>query len=71
VADAFGKMATLLGVPPQALWERIPGVTAADVERWQALAEQGGALEGLMRELAGAQVPPAEPLPAGTNGSVG
>jgi hypothetical protein len=38
-ADALGKMATQLGIPPQALWERIPGVTAADVKAWKQLAK--------------------------------
>jgi hypothetical protein len=55
VADAFGKMATQLGVPPEALWERIPGVTQQDVEEWKKLAAQGGGLEGLLRELAAGQ----------------
>lgn len=34
-ADALGKMATLLGVPKQALWRMIPGVTQLDVEHWE------------------------------------
>jgi hypothetical protein len=36
--DALGKLVTMLGVPPQALWERIPGVTQQDVERWKGEA---------------------------------
>jgi Phage portal protein, SPP1 Gp6-like len=36
VVDALGKLATSLGVPPEELWERVPGVTQADVERWKA-----------------------------------
>jgi hypothetical protein len=39
-ADAFGKLATMLGVPPEALWERLPGVTGVDVAAWKALKEQ-------------------------------
>lgn len=31
----------MLGVPPQALWGRIPGVTNADVEDWKRLLEEG------------------------------
>lgn len=46
-ADAFGKMATMLGVPPRALWGRIPGVEKADVDEWVAMAEEGDALAGL------------------------
>jgi hypothetical protein len=33
--DALGKMAAMLGVPVQELWEKIPGVTQQDVERWK------------------------------------
>ncbi|WP_064075904.1 phage portal protein [Prescottella equi] len=35
--DALGKAAKMLGVPPQALWARIPGVTKTDVEEWSEL----------------------------------
>lgn len=41
-ADAFGKMATMLGVPPEALWGRIPGVEKADVDEWKQLAKRDG-----------------------------
>lgn len=41
--DGLGKLAQMLGVPPQELWEKIPGVTKSDVERWKAIAEQGDA----------------------------
>ena len=34
-ADALGKYAQMLGVPPQALWSRIPGVTKTDVDEWK------------------------------------
>lgn len=37
--DALGKIASMLGVPAQELWERIPGVTQQDVERWRATAD--------------------------------
>lgn len=54
-ADALGKLATMLGVPVELLWEKIPSWTQQDVERAKALAAQGGGLEALMRELAGGQ----------------
>ena len=47
VADALGKMATLLGIPVEALWERIPGVTDQDIERWRAMRSS----EDIMGEL--------------------
>lgn len=37
--DAYGKAAKLLGVPVQALWGRIPGVSKSDVEEWQKMAQ--------------------------------
>ncbi len=46
-ADALGKMATMLGVPPRALWSRIPGVTKTDVEEWTVMADQGDAFSQL------------------------
>lgn len=49
--DALGKMATMLGIPPQELWERLPGVSQQDVERWRQTFEQGGALGELTRML--------------------
>jgi hypothetical protein len=52
-ADAYGKLATMLGVPPQILWPKIPGFTQQDVDEAKAAAEQGGgSLDQLMRELA-------------------
>jgi hypothetical protein len=45
--DALGKAAQMLGIPVQALWERIPGVTLQDVERWRALAAEADPLAQL------------------------
>jgi hypothetical protein len=56
-ADALGKLATMLGVPVEVLWEKIPGWTDQDVARAKVIAEQGGGLEALMRELAGQNTP--------------
>lgn len=36
--DALGKMAQMLQVPTEALWERVPGVTEQDLQRWRELA---------------------------------
>ncbi|GAB1641755.1 phage portal protein [Krasilnikovia sp. MM14-A1259] len=41
--DALGKMVQMLGVPPEGAWERIPGVTDQDIERWR---EMFGANDG-------------------------
>lgn len=42
--DALGKLVQMLGVPAEALWEKIPGVTQTDVERWQASVKETDAL---------------------------
>lgn len=57
-ADALGKIAQMLGVPVELLWEKIPGWTQQDVERAKTLAQTGGSLEQLMAELVAGQTPP-------------
>lgn len=64
--DGLGKLATMVGVPQQALWERIPGVTQMDVQRWKDMVEEGG-VQQLLNQLAAGQTPPALP-PAPTDG---
>ena len=34
-ADALGKLATMLGIPVELLWDRIPGVSVEDAKKWQ------------------------------------
>lgn len=50
--DALGKLVTLLGIPPQELWERVPGATRQDIDRWKAAAAQGDAFKVLEDTLA-------------------
>lgn len=52
-ADALGKVATMLHVPPQALWGRIPGVTKLDVDEWVRIAESTNDIGGLQALLEG------------------
>lgn len=56
--DGLGKLATMLGVPEQELWERIPGVTQQDVERWKAQAATGDAFDRLAQLLDKQKTPP-------------
>lgn len=56
-ADALGKMATMLGVPVEILWEKLPGFTQTDVERAKALVQSGSPIDALLRELSDAQEP--------------
>jgi hypothetical protein len=50
-ADALGKIAQMLGVPVEMLWEKIPGWTQQDVERAKALAQAQGGIELLTKQL--------------------
>jgi hypothetical protein len=56
-ADALGKMAQMLGVPVELLWEKIPGFTQQDLARAKVLAEASGGVDALLRELVGASEP--------------
>jgi hypothetical protein len=47
VVDALGKLTQMLGVPAQELWERVPGVSQQDVERWKATAMSSDSLANL------------------------
>jgi hypothetical protein len=42
--DGLGKLVALLGIPPQELWERVPGATQQDVERWKAQPASGDSM---------------------------
>lgn len=64
VADALGKLAQLLGVPARALWERIPGVTQQDIERWEQMADSEDALGRLEQMLAVEPSAPAREVEA-------
>ena len=61
--DALGKLRQMLDVPPQELWEKIPGVSQQDVARWKAAAEKGDAL-GQLNAIIGKQTAPATELPS-------
>lgn len=36
--DALGKLTTMLAIPPEALWEQVPGATGADLQLWRTEA---------------------------------
>lgn len=50
-ADALGKMAEMLHVPPTALWGLVPGVEKTDVAEWIKLAEAGDPITKMQQEL--------------------
>lgn len=63
--DALGKMTQMLGIPPEELWERVPGATKQDVDRWKTAAKDGDSFKVLadLLERQGA-TPPPKPAPA-------
>lgn len=64
--DALGKMAQMLQVPVEALWEKIPGTTDTDVTYWKSLREADnvlGALVGDFERQTAAAVETPDPVP--------
>ena len=53
VADSLGKMAKLLGVPVQMLWERIPDWSDQDTERAMQLLQDDSEQAELLRRITG------------------
>lgn len=51
VVDGLGKLAQMLGIPPEELWDRVPGATQQDVRRWKDAAARGDALSNLTELL--------------------
>lgn len=49
--DALGKMAQMLAVPVEALWEQIPGITDQDVQYWKELRESTDVLGALVGDF--------------------
>lgn len=62
VIDGLGKLVQMLGIPPEELWEKVPGATQQDVKRWKAAAAQGDSM-AMLRDLFDAQAAPLEPQP--------
>ncbi len=49
--DGLGKIAQMLQVPPEELWERIPDTTKQDIARWKAAAGQSNSFDALAKIL--------------------
>jgi hypothetical protein len=49
--DALGKMVQMLGIPPEGVWEKLPGVNSSDVASWKAMAKEANAFGNLMGML--------------------
>lgn len=51
IVDALGKLQSMLGVPAEMLWERIPGWTDQDQQRAEDLVRSGDTLDKLIVTL--------------------
>lgn len=61
MVDGLGKLTQMLGIPAEELWERVPGATQQDVERWKAAAAKGDAFANLTAMLNQQAAPPPAP----------
>lgn len=61
--DALGKMVQMLGVPAEAAWSRIPGVTDTDVEAWKAMRTEGDVFGALMADVTRQSTPNPQSTP--------
>ncbi|UJB43596.1 phage portal protein [Streptomyces sp. A1-5] len=66
--DALGKLSQLLGVPAEALWERVPGVTAFDVQAWRRAKTQDATANLAAQLLMGQHTSEATPEDGGPVG---
>ncbi|MDQ5822376.1 MAG: phage portal protein, partial [Actinomycetota bacterium] len=66
--DALGKIAQMLEVPVEALWEKIPGVTDTDVAYWKSIRDSTDILGELTAEISRQGATPNPAALAGTNG---
>lgn len=62
--DALGKLAQMLQVPVEALWEKVPGTTDQDVQDWKALRASNDVLGALVGDIARQTEGPAVPAAA-------
>ncbi|MFK0294492.1 phage portal protein [Streptomyces sp. NPDC090442] len=67
--DALGKLSQMLGVPAEALWERVPGVTSVDVQAWRKARTQDDTANLAAQLLMGQHTTDATPVDGGPVGS--
>ncbi|MQS38879.1 phage portal protein [Streptomyces katsurahamanus] len=63
-ADAYGKLVQMVSVPPEALWDKLPGFTQTDVDRFHEFADKADPATKMADALAKAVpvTPPAPPV---------
>lgn len=70
-ADALGKMATMLQIPVEGLWQRVPGVTKTDVDEWKQMAKSARVSTLLGSVSSAASAAKTDPQVAGLAGQRG
>jgi hypothetical protein len=58
--DALGKLAQMLEVPVEALWEQVPGITQEDVAYWKALRSASDPIAAVLGETERQSAPNAD-----------
>lgn len=58
-ADALGKLATMLNLPVEVLWDKVSILTQTDVERAKQIVEQSGGMDALLAALNGSTAAPS------------
>lgn len=51
IMDAWGKAVTMMGVPEEFAWEKLPDITELDLERIRAMREAGSSTEEILEAL--------------------
>jgi hypothetical protein len=62
-ADGLGKLAKMLGIPPQVLWTKVPTLTQQDIDEAKAIVEKNGGLAQLFGQITNG-VDPTPGIPA-------
>lgn len=70
MVDALGKLAQMLAVPPEALWEKVPGVTRTDLELWRSEAKRKKLADAVAQAQAAQQGVAVAPQPKAQTGGV-
>ncbi|WP_161624906.1 phage portal protein [Streptomyces spectabilis] len=60
-ADAYGKLVQMVSVPPEALWDKLPGFSQTDVDRFHEYAEKADPAQKMATALAKAATPQVDP----------
>lgn len=55
--DAYGKLVQMLGMPPEVLWAKVPGMTQQDVDEAKRIISEGGSMDSLLAQILNSEQP--------------